>query len=148
MTAAPPCFLCLDDGGEVLWRGDRIRVVAVDDALFPAYTRVIWNQHVAEMTQLSPAERNELMEIVWKVESAQREIFQPTKINLAQFGNMVPHLHWHVVPRWRSDSHFPEAIWAPAPHRSVAQQLAWAEKKADISRKLPQYYAQLQQILP
>jgi diadenosine tetraphosphate (Ap4A) HIT family hydrolase len=39
---------------------------------------------------------------------------QPDKINLASLGNMVPHLHWHVVPRWRDDSHFPAPIWAAA----------------------------------
>ena len=33
------------------------------------------------------------------------------QINLAAFGNMVPHLHWHIIPRWRDDKHFPEPIW-------------------------------------
>lgn len=35
----------------------------------------------------------------------------PDKINLAEFGNMVPHLHWHIIPRYTDDSHFPESIW-------------------------------------
>ena len=52
---------------------------------------------------------------------AVRETLQPDKINLASFGNMVPHLHWHVIPRWTDDSHFPGAIWAtvqrPVPTR-------------------------------
>jgi len=39
---------------------------------------------------------------------------QPTKINLASLGNVVPHLHWHVIPRWADDTHFPDPIWAPA----------------------------------
>ena len=43
----------------------------------------------------------------------------PDKINLASLGNMVPHLHWHVIPRFRDDRHFPEPIWG-APQRNGA----------------------------
>jgi diadenosine tetraphosphate (Ap4A) HIT family hydrolase len=24
---------------------------------------------------------------------------------------MVPHVHWHVIPRWHDDRHFPEPVW-------------------------------------
>ena len=50
------------------------------------------------------------------VEAAVREIVQPDKINLASLGNVVPHLHWHVIPRWQDDVNFPDVIWA-APRR-------------------------------
>lgn len=52
------------------------------------------------------------MNVVYAVEAALRALLAPDKINLAALGNMVPHLHWHVIPRWRDDSHFPAAIWA------------------------------------
>jgi len=48
------------------------------------------------------------------VETAVREIARPDKINLASLGNMVPHVHWHVIPRWADDVNFPDAIWAAA----------------------------------
>ncbi|MCD8514932.1 MAG: HIT domain-containing protein, partial [Burkholderiaceae bacterium] len=38
----------------------------------------------------------------------------PTKVNLASLGNVVPHLHWHVMARYDWDSRFPAPIWAPA----------------------------------
>src|SRR5690606_5329699 len=94
---------------------------------------------IAEMTQLAAQARTALMETVWLVETIQRQVLQPHKINLAQFGNMVPHLHWHIIPRWADDSHFPEAIWAPAPARSAAQIAAWASHKAKIQANLPTY---------
>ena len=81
---------------------------------FPAYYRVIWNAHVAEFTDLAPDERAECMEVVACVERVLREQLQPTKINLASLGNMVPHLHWHVIARFDWDSRFPGPIWAPA----------------------------------
>ncbi len=40
-----------------------------------------------------------------------RELLEPEKINLASFGNMVPHLHWHVIPRFADDPHFPNSVF-------------------------------------
>ena len=51
---------------------------------------------------------------MWKVEQALREVMQPLKVNLASLGNLVPHLHWHVIPRYADDAHFPAPVWAPA----------------------------------
>lgn len=140
------CSLCQTDGGRVIWRSDALRVIAVEDA-HPGFTRVVWNEHVSEMTQLPVPARNALMEAVWQVEQAQRQVLAADKINLAQFGNMVPHLHWHVVPRWSNDSHFPEAIWAPAPARSHAQAMAWTQHKSRITELLPSYWDALRRTL-
>jgi diadenosine tetraphosphate (Ap4A) HIT family hydrolase len=63
------------------------------------------------MTDLAPQLRNELMNTVFAVESAVREVMLPDKINLASLGNMTPHLHWHVIPRHLDDKHFPNPIW-------------------------------------
>ncbi|MHB1094167.1 HIT family protein [Thiobacillus sp.] len=40
-----------------------------------------------------------------------RDVMRPDKINLASLGNVVPHLHWHVVPRFGDDPHFPNPVW-------------------------------------
>jgi diadenosine tetraphosphate (Ap4A) HIT family hydrolase len=54
------------------------------------------------------------METVFAVESALREVLQPRKVNLASLGNMTPHLHWHVIPRFDDDTHYPSPVWAAA----------------------------------
>lgn len=51
------------------------------------------------------------MAVVFALEAAIRECWRPDKINLASFGNVVPHLHWHVIPRWFDDRFFPEPVW-------------------------------------
>lgn len=66
---------------------------------------------MAEMTDLQPDEAAEIMWAVFSVERALREVLNPDKINLATLGNVVPHVHWHVIPRWRDDTHFPKPIW-------------------------------------
>ena len=51
------------------------------------------------------------MATVYAVEQVLRDHLQPAKINLASFGNVVPHLHWHVIPRFADDPHFPQPSW-------------------------------------
>ena len=66
------------------------------------------------MSDLTVNERHHLLDVVCAVEAAVRSVVQPDKLNLASLGNVVPHLHWHVIPRWTDDSHFPAPIWAAA----------------------------------
>jgi diadenosine tetraphosphate (Ap4A) HIT family hydrolase len=106
------CVLCSEEGGTLIWRGDDCRVVLIDDADLPGFCRVIWNRHVAEMTKLSYGERDLLMHLVFAVEGAVRSVMQPKKINLAALGNQVPHIHWHVIPRFEDDAFFPGSAWS------------------------------------
>lgn len=106
------CELCEVDGGELIVKTAQLRVVLINDANYPGFCRVIWNTHVKEMTDLAIGDRSSLMQAVCKVEQAVRDVMQPHKINLASLGNMVPHLHWHVIPRYLDDAHFPNPIWA------------------------------------
>ena len=104
------CELCQQQG-EVIVQAADWRVVLVNDAHYPGFCRVIWNHHVREMTDLAPDRRQALMDVVWQVEAVIRRVMQPHKINLASLGNVVPHLHWHVIPRYSDDMHFPNPIW-------------------------------------
>jgi diadenosine tetraphosphate (Ap4A) HIT family hydrolase len=105
-------------------------VVLVDDPDFPGFARVIWNDHVREMTDLDPRARSRLLETAIAVERAQREVLKPAKINLASLGNVTPHLHWHVIPRYADDSHFPQPVWGPR-QRSVRDD-AVAERRSRL----------------
>lgn len=108
------CELCNSPGGAILWEDEFCRVVSVADADYPGFCRVVLNRHAREMTDLPPGERQRLMAVVFAVEAALRDALMPDKINLASFGNMTPHVHWHVIPRWRSDRHFPNPVWGSA----------------------------------
>ena len=113
------CELCTLTGGELLWQNALCRIVSVGDLDYPGFCRVILNRHAAEMSDLPSAEQQELMRIVFTVEAVVRDVVKPDKINLASLGNMVPHVHWHVIPRWREDRCFPNPIWAPAQRTST-----------------------------
>jgi len=105
------CELCESSGGTLVWNDATCRVVQVAEPGYPGFCRVILNRHAREMTDLPAAERLHVMNVVFAVESALRGLYQPEKINLASFGNMTPHVHWHVIPRWPDDRHFPQSVW-------------------------------------
>jgi diadenosine tetraphosphate (Ap4A) HIT family hydrolase len=107
------CHLCAEPGGEPVWSDGLLRVVRVEDTPdFPAFYRVIWTEHVAELSDLSPDQLRHCMDAVVCVERTMRQHLAPTKMNVATLGNMVAHLHWHVIARFDWDSHFPYPIWA------------------------------------
>ena len=83
----------------------------LDAAGFPAYYRVVWNEHSRELSELARAERAHCIDAVVEVERVLLARLAPAKVNLAALGNLVPHLHWHVVARFEWDSHFPQPIW-------------------------------------
>jgi len=108
------CELCESPGGFVVVQTPLLRVLRIEDVSFPAFYRVVWQAHRAEFTDLSSSERSLCLEAVARVETVLREHLRPTKINLASLGNMVAHLHWHVIARFDWDSHFPQPIWGQA----------------------------------
>jgi diadenosine tetraphosphate (Ap4A) HIT family hydrolase len=126
------CELCESDGGALIWRDEHCRVVHVAEPGYPGFCRAIWNSHVREMTDLTEAERARLMRVVFTVEAALRDLLRPEKINLASLGNVTPHLHWHVIPRFRDDPHFPNPIWGG----QVRQPDKAGQAGADIGKAL------------
>jgi diadenosine tetraphosphate (Ap4A) HIT family hydrolase len=117
------CELC-DLTGPVVWQNEKFSVIQVDDAAYPGFCRVIWRAHVREMSDLSMDDRLLLNEAVFRVEQAVREVMQPLKVNVASLGNVVPHLHWHIIPRYADDAHFPAPVWAQAARQTDATVLA------------------------
>ena len=128
MTAAHQCDLCKPSQAELLWQDDFCRVVLLNDADYPAYCRVELIAHIKEMTDLVPEQRARMMKVVFAVETALREVIQPTKINLASLGNKTPHIHWHVIPRFEDDKHFPNSHWSDALRANSYELLSHAIK--------------------
>jgi diadenosine tetraphosphate (Ap4A) HIT family hydrolase len=108
------CALCDAAGGTMVAQAQRWRVIRAEDPAFPAFYRVVWREHVTEFGDLDADSRAQCMNVVEAVERALRERVAPSKINLAALGNVVAHLHWHVIARFEWDSRWPQPVWAPA----------------------------------
>jgi diadenosine tetraphosphate (Ap4A) HIT family hydrolase len=108
------CQLCQPSPHLVLWQDEFCRVILLGDLDYPGYCRVELIDHVKEMTDLPIRLRSRLMQTVCIVEQVIRDELKPTKVNLASLGNKTPHLHWHVIPRFENDKHFPNSHWGEA----------------------------------
>ncbi len=138
------CILCHPTNENVLWKNKQMRVIHVDDPIYPGYFRVIWNTHVAEMSDLSDQDREMLQKVLLTVEKVLRQQMRPDKINLAQFGNMVPHLHWHIIARYRDDAHFPESIWGQQQRKVSPKRLtAWQQDAKQTEEVLAKTLSEL-----
>ena len=108
------CVLCTNQSNEqLIWKNEFCRVILANEEGLPGFIRVIWSEHVAEMTDLEPPQRAELMRLIYKIETIVRKVMLPHKINLATLGNLVAHIHWHIIPRYVDDPYFPGSVWSP-----------------------------------
>jgi diadenosine tetraphosphate (Ap4A) HIT family hydrolase len=98
---------------------ERCHVMLNRDQFFPGYCFVFTRSHVTELFHLDSAARTAVMEEVSAVAAALNRAFNPTKINYELLGNMVPHMHWHVIPRFTTDPLWPRPIWSGS-HEPVA----------------------------
>ena len=132
------CSLCKEalkpEEGQLIWRGDDCRIMMVNDPDLPGFCRVIWNHHVAEITDLSYGQREHLMTLVYAVEEAIRQVMRPDKVNIAALGNLVPHIHWHVIPRYQDDVFFPGSVWSSKTQEIPKTVL---EARKNLSKDLP-----------
>jgi diadenosine tetraphosphate (Ap4A) HIT family hydrolase len=135
------CPLCDAAGGRLVHETAKFRVIHAAEPGFPAFYRVVWRAHVGEWSELDAEDRALCMDAVAAVEQCLREALAPTKMNLAALGNMVPHLHWHVIARFDWDSRFPSPVWAaptrapdPGRERAVEAQLPALER--EMARRL------------
>ena len=103
------------------WDGDAdLRIIELPnsyvilnrDQYFPGYTLLFTKTHATELFHLDRSVRTALMEEVSTVALALYTTFTPDKINYELLGNMVPHIHWHLVPRFSSEMLWPRPIWA------------------------------------
>ncbi len=125
------CSLCQTTSvSQLIWQSPQLRIIWGSEADHPCLVQVIWQAHAREMCDLNEAEKSLLMHAVFAVETAMKAQLSPQKLNLASLGNWVPHVHWHIIPRWDDDAHWPNSIWAvkqrPASQRGLAAKVALA----------------------
>lgn len=114
MSDCPMCRRWNDDSDLRIVELEHSYVMLNRDQYFPGYTLLFTRQHVTELFHLDRAVRSGLMEEVSRVAEALFTLFRPDKINYELLGNMVPHIHWHLVPRHATEPLWPRPIWSEA----------------------------------
>ena len=82
------------------------------------WLKVFTNRRIKEFSECSHREKEEIFRVLDIIERLMLEYFNPDKINIASFGNMLPHVHWHITARFKNDSHFPEPMWGTQQRKS------------------------------
>ena len=113
------CVLCAKQNYPTVWADGFCRVILINDQNYPGYCRVDLISHKKEMSDLFDEEKLKLMRVVFKLESLINIFLKPDKINLASLGNITPHVHWHIIPRYFNDKHFPESIWSEKKRNAI-----------------------------
>ena len=75
------------------------------------WIKVFTQRPVKEFSECRADEKLEIFRIIDVAEKLMLSYFQPDKINIASFGNILPQVHWHVMARFATDSYFPEPMW-------------------------------------
>jgi diadenosine tetraphosphate (Ap4A) HIT family hydrolase len=63
------------------------------------------------MSEVPRSIKLEIYDLLDIIEKEMLSYYNPKKINIASFGNYVPHVHWHIMARFEKDSFFPEPMW-------------------------------------
>jgi diadenosine tetraphosphate (Ap4A) HIT family hydrolase len=88
------------------------------DQFFPGWTVLVLKEHVCELFELTQDVRRKLIEEVACVAQALAQTFDAKKINYELLGNQVPHIHWHLIPRLKTDPDPLKPVWN-VPHDPV-----------------------------
>lgn len=130
------CQLCSTLDQSIVYSNNIFRVVLVSDIYYPGFVRLIMNDHYKEMSDLPDCMVSDVFSALIKIEKAILRIFVPDKINLASLGNVVPHVHWHIIPRYINDRHYPNPIWGEVTNPSYLPESNLDTKILLLSKEL------------
>jgi len=94
---------------EPLYENENVRV-EVEESEIP-WLKVFTQKAYREFSEVPYELRLEIFRLLDIIEKEMLRQFNPIKINIASFGNYVPHVHWHIMARFEEDSYFPEPMW-------------------------------------
>jgi diadenosine tetraphosphate (Ap4A) HIT family hydrolase len=79
---------------------------------YRGYSLLVYDgPHATRLDQLPPDAATAFMSDLLRVQRAIVEVLKPDHVNLELLGNVIPHLHWHIVPRYKTDPRWGSPIW-------------------------------------
>jgi diadenosine tetraphosphate (Ap4A) HIT family hydrolase len=96
---------------EMVWQFPHSVVLLGTSQYYLGYCLLVARRHATELSQLSESERRAYLDEMCLLARAIEECFRPKKLNYELLGNQVPHLHWHVFPRFDADPDRLRPVW-------------------------------------
>ena len=101
----------------IIYENENIKI-EVESAEIP-WLKVFTHNAYKEMSEVPGLLKFEIYEILDTIEKEMLDYYTPSKINIASFGNYMPHVHWHIMSRFESDSYYPEPMWGKKQREST-----------------------------
>lgn len=96
-------------------------VILGDAQFYRGYCVVLAKRHVDEIHLMPPDEARALFDETIAVGRTIALATWPLKLNYECLGNLEPHVHWHVFPRFEADAMRAAPVWMrPEAERKVA----------------------------
>ena len=89
---------------------DDVIFIEVHESEIP-WLKIFTKRKIKEFSEANGEERMAIWQALDIIEREMLKHLKPEKINIAQFGNYLPHLHWHIMARFKDDSYYPEPMW-------------------------------------
>ena len=93
----------------VIYESETVRIETEESEI--PWLKIFTQHPYREMSEVPPQIKFEIYELLDIIEKAMLDFYKPDKINIASFGNYLPHVHWHIMARFKTDSYFPEPMW-------------------------------------
>ena len=133
------CMYCLKDE-----RLDRLmfpvaefestRLYLYRESTYPGRCVLVPDRHVCHLTDLTDQERNRFFADAVKTAKALEKVFAPDQINYLMFGDSLPHLHLHLVPKYREGADF-GSLFRMMPEDGRMMSTAECREQAELIRK-------------
>ena len=101
----------------------------------PGRCVVAYKDHAKELFDLSTSDRNAFMADVCKVAAAMQKAFSPAKINYGAYSDKLPHLHFHLVPKYENEFEF-GGIFEMNPQKVYLSEVEYASIIEKIVKEL------------
>ena len=93
----------------IIYKNDLIKI-EIESSEIP-WLKIFTNESIKEFSHCNDETKKEIWKYLDIIEKEMLNYFKPDKINIASFGNYVPHVHFHIMARFKEDSYFPEPMW-------------------------------------
>ena len=94
---------------QIIWENENFKIIKHNSKL--PWVKLFTKTDYKELSHIPDNLKIEMFNIIEKVELCLIEIYNPDKVNIASFGNMLPHMHWHIIARFKNDPYFPKTTW-------------------------------------
>ncbi len=119
---------------EIVWENENFFIQKHKSSL--PWVKLFTKESYKELSDIPFNLKIEMFGLIEDIEIALREFYNPDKINIASFGNMLPHMHWHIIARFENDPYFPKTPWEEPIREFLLDLPKFSEFKSFLKERL------------